>query len=45
MHSMNILSKAQIIQVQNVNQKVTLHRPYSLFEAVDDLLKYTRNSA
>ena len=30
MHSLNILSKAQINQVQDANQKVTLHRPNSI---------------
>ena len=30
MHTLNILSKAQINQVQDVSQKVTLHRPNSI---------------
>ena len=31
------LSKAQIKQVQDVSQKVTLHRPYSITKATDGL--------
>ena len=45
MHSLNILSKAQINQVQDVSQKVTLHRPNSITKAMDGLFKYNGNRA
>ena len=44
MHSMNMLSKAQINQVQDARQKVTLQRPNST-KAMGGLLKYNRNKA
>ena len=34
MHSLNILRKAQLNQVENVSQKVTLHRPNSITKAM-----------
>ena len=40
MHSLNILSKAQINKVQDVSQKVTLLRPNSITKAMDGLFKY-----
>ena len=40
MHSLNILSKAQINQVQDVSQKVTLYRLNSISKAMDGLFKY-----
>ena len=36
--SLNILSKAQINQVQDVHQKLTLHRPNSITKAMDGLI-------
>ena len=39
------LSKAQVNQVQNVSQKLTLHRPNSIIKAMDVLFKYNRNRA
>ena len=41
MHSLNILSKSQINQVQDVSQKVALHRPNSITKAMDGFFKYT----
>ena len=40
MHSLNTLMKAQINQIQDVSQKVTMHRAYSNTQAMDDLFKY-----
>ena len=40
MHSLRILSKAQINKVKQVSQKVALHRPDSLTKALDGLFKY-----
>ena len=37
--------QAQINQVQDVSQKVTLHRPNSIPKAMDGLFKYNRNRA
>ena len=45
MHSLNILSKVQMNQVQDVSQKVTLHRSYSITKAMDGLFKYNGNRA
>ena len=45
MHSLNILSKAQINQVQDVDQKVTLHRPNSIIKVMDGLFKNNENPA
>ena len=35
--------KAQINQVEDVSQKVTLHRPNSIAKAMDGLFKYNGN--
>ena len=43
LHSSNILSKAQINQVQDVSQKVIMHCPYSIAKAMDGLFKYNGN--
>ena len=40
MHSLSILSEAQINWVKYVSQKVTLHRPDSIRMAMDGLFKY-----
>ena len=40
MHPLNILSKAQLNQVQDVSQKVTLHHPNSHSIAMNGLFKY-----
>ena len=45
MHSLSILSKAQINYVKHVSQKVTLYRPDSLTKAMDGLFKYIGNRA
>ena len=45
MHYFTISSKAQIIKVQDVSQKVTLHRPNLITKAMDGLFKYNRNRA
>ena len=45
MHSLIILSKTQINQVQDVSQNVTLQRPNSIIKAMDGLFKYNRNCA
>ena len=39
------LSKGHINQVKYVSQNVTLHLPYSLTNAMDDLFKYIGNDA
>ena len=38
MYFLNILSKAQINQVQDVDQKITLHHPNLITKAMDGLL-------
>ena len=43
MHSLDILSKAQINPVQDVSQKITLHRPNSITKGMDGLFKYDEN--
>ena len=45
MLSLNILSKVQINEVQDVSQKVTFHRPISITKAMGGLFKYNRNRA
>ena len=45
MHSLGILSKAQINWVKHVSQKVALHRPDLLTKAMDGLFKYIGNRA
>ena len=45
MHSLGILSKAQINQVIDASQKVKLHRPNSITKAMDGLFKYNGNRA
>ena len=45
LHSLKILRKAQINQVQDVSQKVTMRRPYSITKAMDALFKYNGNRA
>ena len=40
MHSLDILSNAQINQVQDASQTVTFHRPNSISKAMDGLFKY-----
>ena len=45
MHSLSILSKAQIKLVKHVSQKVVLHRPDSLTKAMDGLFKCIGNRA
>ena len=45
MHSLSILSKAQINLVKHVSQKVALHCPDSLTKAMDGLFKYIGNRA
>ena len=45
MHSLNILSIAQINQVQDVSQIVTLQRPYSITKVMDGFFKYNGNRA
>ena len=39
------LSKAQINQVQDVSQKITLHRPTSITKGMYGLFKYNGNRA
>ena len=45
MHSLDILSKAQINPVQDASLKVTLHHPNSITEAMDGLFKYNEDRA
>ena len=45
MDNLNILSKAQINQVESFSQKVALHRPNSITKAMYGLFKYNRNRA
>ena len=42
---LNILSKAQINQIQDNSQKITLHRPNLITKAMDGLFKYYGNHA
>ena len=45
MHYLNILSKVQINQVQDVSQEIVLYRPNSHTKAMDGLFKYIGNCA
>ena len=45
MHSLDILSKAQINQVQDAIQEVILHCPNSIIKAMAGLFKYNGNCA
>ena len=45
LHSLYILSKVQINQVNDVSQKVTLHHPNSLIKAMYFLFNYNGNRA
>ena len=45
MYSFDILSKAQINQVQDASQKVTLHFPNLIAKVMDGLFNYNGNRA
>ena len=45
MYSLNILSKPQINEVQDVSQKIMLHSPNSITKAVFGLFKHNGNHA